>query len=1762
MHKSFDVFAQYSEDKGISLGNIFNKAKINAEDYSDIIEKIVNTNLGDVLDGDKLSVDKLSKAIGTSDSIVLKYATTLKDTSGNIDLTTASTEGLSAYLKSTGQSFDFAAIKATLFNTALNAGIMLAFSIALQAIIKGIDSYVHRAENAINLTDELKSTHAEAAATLESHKKTVDELASSYEKLSKGVDTATNTNLSLSDEDYKEYLDITNQLAEAFPSLQKALDDSGNAILTLGQNGQSASQDLEDLLLSEEDLNNFKISQDIGGLFGGVKVKIEEAKDALEDYSSSSVGMEQSFNTLKQLSKDGIDLFSGDFAKLSVDTATEGGVEYYNALVKALQNFNNELDESRRMELNGAFDPFNVATDYDGDGIYDFYFDALLLSDKEKEQLQNEIKAQTADVLPILQDEISSAFTKQAQAQQEAELAWKDFLPSLVATMKSQGSFKALSDGAFGEDIQNFAIALVSNLDSSIAEQMDENKPYAWVRNNIILPLSQLSDEDRQSVVNAYNKLLELNPDDLAEQNQYAIDELIRQIAVLLGKEGTDTDIAYVRLNLGFEVDEDYKTKYDEAVKNAIDKFGSSKDEIQEIFTELGIDTSAEIDRWNEIAESVDNATEAKKKYVEIELPNAEEPKWDYSTTIENLDAVKQKLSVLDQSFAKLFDNEQIGFEDLSSIHEAFSDLGDIDDYIKRIQEAGQDTEQVSQIFGELTGAYLDHIGVLSNVTEENKELIISMLEEMGIANAEEIVLAQLSAQTEMLALQKQFAAEKGYELANASLAEAAEFINEANASEITRQALAQLALEKINTNNQQINTSGDIDNVIALANAAGASTLAIAKLKEAKAILNSESNGSIGWLRQYENAQATIESIENGTFDFGYKKLDPNQFKVTSNTQYTPKYTGGSNTSNAVSQAQEDAQKAITETESQFEETFDFFERRVQVLTDAFENLEKGMENVIGADAKNTLLSSQIGILDEEINNYTDALAMYRQKAKEALSGLDSDLQNKIINGAVSITDFVGDGSEEVLEAMKAYEGWADNVAECTQKLEELKTQIRQLELQKFNNIVQDFSDQFDIYDDSIDLIDKQIDLLEEAGELIGESYYNQKIAQSEKQLNMLEKEKASLVNQLNASLAAGKIRQGTDEWLEMVNALSDVEGNILDCKTAIEEFNNELLELNWKVFERVQTEFGNISEELDNLAGLFDDYNDIKVSDGKGTWTKEAIAALGLYAQQYELARYQVTQYADAIEKLKTDYLGGKYSATEYMDKLAELSQGQWDAVNSAEALEDAIIDLNETRIDEEIETIEDEIDAYKELIDVQIEALDAAKDLHDYEQSIAEKTKSVTDLERQLAAMQNDNTAATVAKRKLLEEELAEAKKELAEAEYEHSVEVQKDALNQQYEDYENARNAEIETLRLSLEERELLIAASLETVKANSALIGEQIALIAQEHGIIVSEAVITPWQNGENAIASYGEMLSVQSSAFIESIIGVESEVYNLQTQADIASLSLATMFAARADNLVNELVSSYYTEANLNAMTNVLQNSLVNTLERGYDISGITSALNSIASGANSVASAANNAASALAKMGAAQNTYENNTGTSIRTEISQGQKTYSIVPIGSNTPIATYNSYDQAYADWKNKYKASYQIAKYAKGGIVSRDTNGVFDSIAKSVGEDTMVAVKYGEGIFTPAQTELFQKLADALENPDMAQMFYPAPNIQIPQLSNLSEAIVRKEPSVNVHYDSLLTINGDVNDTDHFTKQVANIADKQIAKSWKQVSHELKY
>ena len=1135
--------------------------------------------------------------------------------------------------------------------------------------------------------------------------------------------------------------------------------------------------------------------------------------------------------------------------------------------------------------------------------------------------------------------------------------------------------------------------------------------------------------------------------------------------------------------------------------------------------------------------DELNSTTQASDKFTKTEM-------------IDTINSMADGFDVLDDIYADVLDGETFDFTklDTSKFSEAFSEITpEYEKFIETVSSSPTDIDACQGAFNDLVSAFIDSKGILSGLTEENKDLTISMLQNMGVANAEEIVMAQLAMQTEALALQEQFTTENGYELAEATYAEALEFINEAECSAVAKQELAELALEKIHVNEQTIDTSADIENVIALANAANASALAISKLKSAQTVMSSYESGGLKSgaisMMDVREAQKVIDSIENGSFNYDYQPLKASDYLVTSNSKYTPKYSGADQTASAIEKANksasDSAKDASEEAKKAYSDWFDFMDIRVEKLDDAFANLEKGMENVVGAFAKNQLVDAQLGIVNEEINNYTDALAMYKQQAQNVLSTIeDANLRDKIVNGAVELSQIQGENADVVKSAMEAYQNWSGKIAECNHKLEELRTQIRQLELAKFENIIEDYTNQFDLYGDSIDLIKGQIGLLEEAGELVGKNYYTTQITQSEKQLATLEKQKADMIKQMTDAIDSGRIQRGTDEWLEMQKSLSSVESEIINVKTNIEELNNDLQELNWSIFERVHTEFGNLNSELENLAGLFDDFNDIKVSDGKGNWTDEAISTLGLYIQQYELARYQANSYSEAIDKLNEDFQNGDYSATEYMDKLASLKQEQWNCVESAESLEDTIVSLNKTRVDEEIETIEELIDKYKEYTDSAIEALDAKKDLHDYEKSIKDKTGEIEALEREIASMKNDTSASTTALRLQKEESLAKLKSELEEMEYEHSIQSQKDALNAQLENFEAERNAEIEALRLSLENRELLISQSFETVKANASTVGEQIALIAQQHGVTVSDAIITSWANGETAIASYGETLSAQSSAFIGNIMGVEAEVYNLQTQADNSSIALANMFATRADNLVGQLQASYMAEGNLNYATGVLQNSLVNTLERGYNIGGITSALSGIESGLNSVASAAQSAYDNIQKTLGAQASVPK----------------YKLVDTRTDEVLATGSSWSDVNKVAQNKYLGvpNLSIQAFAKGGIVKKDEN-ILTPIAKALGEDTMVAVKYDEVVLNKKQTSMLQNLASVA--PDIEQMW------NIPNYSVQTPVMHRNErPNITINYDSMLHVDN-FTDAPHLIGAIESTSKKVTTKILNDINRDFR-
>ena len=178
-----------SQKSGVGLGSIFDKFKVNIDSYKNVIDDFKKLRLNKPefkLDDGKANWSAITETIEGCDDTTLSYFKTLDNGNGTINNQATSIEGLSKHLQKAGNGFSTAALKTTLLNSALNAGIFLAASFAIQAIATGIDNYIHRVENARERTAELFDEFSQRNDTLSAHKKAVADSADRYTQLSQG----------------------------------------------------------------------------------------------------------------------------------------------------------------------------------------------------------------------------------------------------------------------------------------------------------------------------------------------------------------------------------------------------------------------------------------------------------------------------------------------------------------------------------------------------------------------------------------------------------------------------------------------------------------------------------------------------------------------------------------------------------------------------------------------------------------------------------------------------------------------------------------------------------------------------------------------------------------------------------------------------------------------------------------------------------------------------------------------------------------------------------------------------------------------------------------------------------------------------------------------------------------------------------------------------------------------------------------------------------------------------------------------------------------------------------------------------------------------------------------------------------------------------------------------------------------------------------------------------------------------------------------
>lgn len=578
-----------------------------------------------------------------------------------------------------------------------------------------------------------------------------------------------------------------------------------------------------------------------------------------------------------------------------------------------------------------------------------------------------------------------------------------------------------------------------------------------------------------------------------------------------------------------------------------------------------------------------------------------------------------------------------------------------------------------------------------------------------------------------------------------------------------------------------------------------------------------------------------------------------------------------------------------------------DFAEEKLNHLNTLIDDTQKHIEQLEGSANKNALVDSLVDINKSKMDTLEQVSDLYTRMADEYLAKIPKQYKELAKEGGLEIDKFIGDGNSEVTDAIKNYQTWADKVDDINSQLIELKQTLKDLEVDKFNNIKDDFDSMYGILDKNKSKIKDVVSLLETQEQNVGQGFYEELITETKSQIQILKEERDTLTSQMASALRNG-IEYGSNEWKDMYDALQDVDSSIISCENDLKDFQKSINELHWNTLEKIKDQFSSISSELDSLNSLLE--KDTVTSNGN--FTSESITRIGLLAQKYELARNEVAQYNEEIKYLENLYKNGKISINEYTDKLNELRDSQFSSISTAEEAKKAILDLAEARVNE---AIDDETDAYEELINKQKDSLQAEKDLYEYKKNIAQKEKEISALKRKINAMMGSDDASTIAEREKLEAELAEAVNDLEDYKYDHSVEVRSDALDKELEDYKDAQDKRTEALKDSLKNEEEVLNKAINEAKSRANEISNTLLTLERKQGITIASCIITPWRTGSSAIAGYNQALNSSTSNFTAKLNGIKTNIQGVQTQANNMASTIMSAFNISNNSGVYEAIS-------------------------------------------------------------------------------------------------------------------------------------------------------------------------------------------------------------------------------------------------------------
>lgn len=386
-------------------------------------------------------------------------------------------------------------------------------TIALTAItvISQVKSHIEQAaEEAKQKVEEAASSIQQIGDKFKQTSETMAKIGERFAELAQGVDAFTGKNKSLTSDEYAEFLNLSNQLAEVFPTLTRHYDENGNAIVDLSGDVDTIVGSLQNLLDIQQQLAYRDIADKLPTLFEGTLQKSNDFKREISDIENRISTLTTNLDKLNSveitLDDNGNVIYGSKGVSFDKDNEQYGtsilhinnnNVEEWEDATKKYEAMLDSISEKAGFTYKsvGALDDisFDIAMNVNQDAMgwdVDYIIDWTGMSDKEIKDVQqriedgfDKIKGQYNVEIENLQNELISIKNKN-------KANWSGLTQSLVAWLQTDSSYQALDD-----EMRIIVQKTLNGVDFSEISFDNWDDVTDYITKYIIDPISQASPE-------------------------------------------------------------------------------------------------------------------------------------------------------------------------------------------------------------------------------------------------------------------------------------------------------------------------------------------------------------------------------------------------------------------------------------------------------------------------------------------------------------------------------------------------------------------------------------------------------------------------------------------------------------------------------------------------------------------------------------------------------------------------------------------------------------------------------------------------------------------------------------------------------------------------------------------------------------------------------------------------------------------------------------------------------------------------------------------------------------------------------------------------------------------------------------------------------------------------------------------------------------------------------------------------------------------